>query len=84
MSILQSDRVSMIQVAKEANVSIQTVSRVINNQPGVSVKTRLRVQKIIDDLGYYPSRAARAMRGASKTLGIIGFGLQYYGRTVGS
>jgi LacI family transcriptional regulator len=79
MSIFQSDRVSMIQVAKEANVSIQTVSRVINNQPGVSVKTRLRVQKIIEDLGYYPSRAARAMRGSSKTLGIVGFGLQYYG-----
>jgi len=72
-------RVSIIQVAKEANVSIQTISRVINQQSGVSLKTRERVLKVIEELGYYPSRAAKAMRGSSRTLGIVGYGLELYG-----
>jgi len=79
MSTSQNDRISIIRVAQVADVSIQTVSRVINEQPGVSLKTRERVLKIIEDLGYYPSRAAKAMRGASRTLGIVGYGLEFYG-----
>jgi LacI family transcriptional regulator len=74
-----NERISITQVAEAANVSIQTVSRVINEQPGVSIKTRERVLKVIEDLGYYPSRAAKAMRGASRTLGIVGYGLEFYG-----
>ncbi len=79
MPFSRKERISIKQVAKEAHVSIQTVSRVINEQPGVSLETRSRVLKVIDDLGYYPSRAAKAMRGASRTLGIVGFGLELYG-----
>jgi LacI family transcriptional regulator len=75
----QNDRISITEVAKQANVSIQTVSRVINGQSGVSLKTRERILQLIDDLGYYPSRAAKAMRGASRMLGIVGYGLEYYG-----
>jgi DNA-binding LacI/PurR family transcriptional regulator len=79
MPFSKNERISITQVAKEAQVSIQTVSRVINEQPGVSRETRIRVRKIIEDLGYYPSRAAKAMRGKSRTLGIVGFGLELYG-----
>jgi LacI family transcriptional regulator len=79
MSNSQNDRVSITEVAKQANVSIQTVSRVINEQGGVSVATRERILKVIEELGYFPSRAAKAMRGASKTLGIVGYGLELYG-----
>jgi LacI family transcriptional regulator len=79
MPFPKNERVSITHVAKEANVSIQTVSRVINEQPGVSLKTRERILKLIDDLGYYPSRAAKAMRGSSQTLGIVGYGLELYG-----
>ena len=79
MSTLKTERISIAEVAKAANVSMQTVSRVINEQPGVSLTTRTRVRKVIEDLGYYPSRAAKALRGASRTLGIVGYGLELYG-----
>ena len=79
MPFSRKERVSITEVAKAAQVSIQTVSRVINERPGVSLQTRSRVLQVIEQLGYYPSRAAKAMRGASRTLGIVGFGLELYG-----
>ena len=36
------------EIAKLANVSVMTVSRVVNGSPNVSEKTRIRVQEIID------------------------------------
>jgi len=53
---------TMIDVAKLANVSYQTVSRVINDSPDVSVTTRERVLSAIKTLQYYPSQAARNMQ----------------------
>jgi len=77
-------RVLIQQVAKEAGVSIQTVSRVTNNHPDVASETRKRVLEVVERLGYQPSRIARAMRGHSRTIGVIGYGLEYFGpsRTV--
>jgi LacI family transcriptional regulator len=60
------------QVAKTAGVSIQTVSRVLNNRPDVSSETRQRVQQIIQELDYQPFAIARGL--ASKrtyTIGLI-------------
>jgi LacI family transcriptional regulator len=48
-------------VAKEAGVSIKTVSRVINGEPNVSEKTRLKVEAAIDQLGYQPNLSARQL-----------------------
>ncbi len=79
MTVHSNSRVSIIEVAKATNVSIQTVSRVINQQSGVSVQTRERILKAVEELGYFPSRAAKAMRGTSQTLGIVGYGLELYG-----
>jgi LacI family transcriptional regulator len=72
-------RVPIHQVAREAGVSIQTVSRVTNNHPDVAPETRQRVLEVIERLGYQPSRIARAMRGYSRTIGVIGWGLEYFG-----
>ncbi len=73
-------RVTIKQVAKEAGVSPQTVSRVVNNHPDVSSETRVRVQQIIKRLAYQPSSIARTLlRGHSKTLGVVGSGLELYG-----
>jgi LacI family transcriptional regulator len=72
-------RVPIGQVATEAGVSIQTVSRVTNNHPDVADHTRKRVLEVIERLGYQPSRIARAMRGYSRAIGVIGYGLEYYG-----
>lgn len=73
-------RVTIKDVAHEAGVSTQTVSRVINNRPDVAFDTRRRVQAIIDRLGYQPSHLARSLsQGRSCTLGVVGSGLQHYG-----
>ncbi|WNB92162.1 LacI family DNA-binding transcriptional regulator [Bacillus sp. NEB1478] len=59
-------------VAKLANVSIATVSRVINNQGGVRKKTEDRIQKAINELGYIRNAAARTMKKKeTKTVGVI-------------
>ncbi len=58
-------------VAKIANVSISTVSRVLNRNKGVSSKTRKRVLDVIEELGYSPSASARSLKTRlSKTIGI--------------
>ncbi|MGI1691725.1 LacI family DNA-binding transcriptional regulator [Thermoanaerobacter uzonensis] len=49
-------------VAKEAGVSIKTVSRVINNQRDVKPETREKVLKIIKEIGYQPNAIARGLR----------------------
>lgn len=77
--LMNSRRVPIGKVAAAAGVSAQTVSRVINKRPGVALETRRRVLDVIDSLGYRPSRAAQALRGGGRTLGVVGFGLEYYG-----
>jgi DNA-binding LacI/PurR family transcriptional regulator len=56
------------------------VSRVINDSPNVSEKTRKRVLSSIEQLDYKPNEAARQLAtGRSHTIGIISFGNAYYG-----
>lgn len=75
-------RITIKDVAQKAGVSTQTVSRVINNRPDVSPETRLRVQQVISELGYAPNVIARSLsQGRSNTLGVVGFGLEYFGST---
>lgn len=54
---------SILDVAAAAGVSYQTVSRVINGHPSVRRSTRELVLAAIDELGFRPNRAARALRG---------------------
>lgn len=59
-------------VARAANVSIATVSRILNNQPGYSLKTKQRVLKVIKDLNYQPNAVARGLiNKKTRTLGIL-------------
>ena len=65
-------RATIADVAEQAGVSYQTVSRVINDKPDVSPVTRQRVQTIIDDIGYRPSRIARSLATArTATIGLV-------------
>ncbi|MFB9787682.1 LacI family DNA-binding transcriptional regulator [Microbacterium testaceum] len=65
-------RVSMADVAAEAGVSAQTVSRVANGSPRVDPATRARVERAMADLGYRMHRAARALRtGQTSTIGLV-------------
>jgi LacI family transcriptional regulator len=72
-------RVTIHDVAFEAGVSLQTVSRVLNNRPDVSTQTRKRVREIIDRLGFQPDTAARSLRGRSGCIGVVASGLEYFG-----
>ncbi|WP_163228860.1 LacI family DNA-binding transcriptional regulator [Bifidobacterium aerophilum] len=67
-----SKPVSIRDVAKLAGVSMQSVSRVANGSPSVSPQMRERVTRAMTELGYRPSRMARALRsGRTKIIGIM-------------
>ncbi|WP_088043458.1 LacI family DNA-binding transcriptional regulator [Bacillus sp. EAC] len=52
---------TIYDIARVANVSKSTVSRVLNNKSNISEESRLRVLKAIDELNYQPSKLARAL-----------------------
>lgn len=65
-------RPTIKDVARQANVSAQTVSAVINAKPGITEETRARVRAIIDELGYRPFGVARSLRtGQTHTIALI-------------
>jgi LacI family transcriptional regulator len=59
---VKTKRPTLRDVAREAGVSYQTVSRVINDQDNVSEDTRARVRQTIKALGYRPNRAAQILQ----------------------
>ncbi|MFK2824694.1 catabolite control protein A [Bacillus sp. B190/17] len=64
--------VTIYDVAREASVSMATVSRVVNGNPNVKPATRKKVLEVIERLGYRPNAVARGL--ASKkttTVGVI-------------
>lgn len=66
------NNITIYDVAREANVSMATVSRVVNGNPNVKPVTRKKVQEVIERLGYRPNAVARGL--ASKkttTVGVI-------------
>jgi LacI family transcriptional regulator len=59
-------------VAKKAKVSIATVSRVLNNQPGYSEMTKQRVLQVIEEMGYQPNAIARGLiNKRTQTIGVL-------------
>src|SRR5580693_4505379 len=70
----------MADVARQAGVSHQTVSRVLNGHPHVRPETRPSVLAAIRDLGYRPNAAARTLvTGRTNVLGVISFDTTLYG-----
>lgn len=62
----------MADVARRAEVSIKTVSRVVNGEAGVSPATTARVREIIDDLGFQRHAGATMLRtGRSDRIGLV-------------
>ncbi|NUP83202.1 MAG: LacI family DNA-binding transcriptional regulator [Nonomuraea sp.] len=64
-------RVTIADVASHAQVSTTAVSKVLRDAYGVSAAMRAKVQAAIDELGYRPQAAARAMRGRTFTIGVL-------------
>ena len=46
------------EIAKQLNVSVSTVSRALHDHPGIGLRTRMRVQKLAQELHYEPNQAA--------------------------
>lgn len=65
---------TIIDVAREAGVSIKTVSRVLNREAGVHEQTREQVLAVVERLRYRPKLSARSLAGARSFL----IGLLYY------
>ncbi|MFJ3803055.1 LacI family DNA-binding transcriptional regulator [Streptomyces sp. NPDC090088] len=66
--------VTLAMVARRAGVSSQTVSNAINSPGMLRPETLERVRRVIDEMGYRPSRAAQTLRSGSSKL--IGYGIQ--------
>lgn len=65
-------RANLRDVARVAQVSVATVSRVLNNSDSVTAETRDRVTQAINDLRFVPSAAARALNsGRTRTIGAV-------------
>ena len=65
-------KVTIQDVAKEAGVSITTVSRVMNKNYPVAEKTRIKVEEAIDKLEFKPNLLARGLiQNSTKTIGIL-------------
>jgi LacI family transcriptional regulator len=65
-------RVTLRDVAREAGVSMKTVSRVINGESKVSPATGARVAEAVERLGYKPNELARSLAGRrSRTIGLM-------------
>jgi len=81
--------VNLRDVAKRAKVSVATVSMVLNENPRISRATQMRVQQIIDVMGYRPNRLAQSL--SSRYTGVMavmlpalrhGFGDAYFGELI--
>jgi LacI family transcriptional regulator len=75
-------KITIVDVAKKAGVSLGTVSRVLNKDPHVSLKARERVSAVIQELGYVANRQARSLKGRkTDTIGVLvpNLGTSYVG-----
>jgi LacI family transcriptional regulator len=60
------------EIAKLSGVSRSTVSRVVNNDPKVSDRTRTQVQEVLQRVNFHPNAAARSLAaGRSRVLGLV-------------
>ena len=74
--------VSLQDVAREAGVSPQTVSRVANGSDAVRPATKLKVEAAMEHLGYRPNYAARALKsGHFNNVGVLLSHMSAYGNS---
>ncbi|TWW01952.1 LacI family DNA-binding transcriptional regulator [Chitinophaga pinensis] len=63
---------TIVDIAEELKLSISTVSRALNNHPNISVKTKEKVKKMANKLGYRPNAMAAGLRNSrSRTIGLV-------------
>ena len=64
--------ITVKEIARRCNVSISTVSNILNGKPKVSEEKRQKVMKVVQETGYLPNYYAQGMRRQNtKVIGII-------------
>ena len=64
--------VTLKEVAKEAGVSVMSVSKALNNKEGLSDETRRRILEIAAQMNYSQNQVACSLRtGATRTIGVV-------------
>ena len=59
-------------IAKICNVGISTVSRAINDDPGINEETKKRILKVIEEQNFVPNKSARNLKMTeSKTIALL-------------
>lgn len=72
MSRSDASPVNIGEIARRAGVSRSTVSYALSGKRPVSEKTRRRIQRVINEMGYQPNASARALaRGETRALGMV-------------
>ncbi|MFN8496083.1 MAG: substrate-binding domain-containing protein [Caldilineaceae bacterium] len=70
--MVRENRVTIADIARKANVSKSTVSRVLNDAPAVNNQKRAAILAAIDELNYQPDLFARGLvSGQSQTIGVL-------------
>ncbi len=70
--MLKREKITIKDIAKEAGVSKSTVSRAINDNPGIDINTKEKILEIISKYNFVPSKSARELRGKKiQTVGIL-------------
>src|ERR1700733_11985627 len=54
---------TLVDVAREAGVSLKTASRALNKDPGIAPATAKKVRTVMSRLGYRPNEVARGLKG---------------------
>ena len=62
---MTTQRVKLKHIAEKANISINSVSKALKDSPSISQKTKEKVRKIADELGYIPNAHAQTLRAGS-------------------
>ncbi len=72
MAITRSQAPTLVDVAREAGVSLKTASRVLNNSKNVSEEKAIRVRAVMKSLGYRPNELARGLKAQkSAAIGMV-------------
>ena len=72
MSIQKKDKYTISDVAQMLGVSRSTISRAMNNSPGVGAELRKKVLDFVEEIGYQPNTIARSLsKGRQNIIALI-------------
>lgn len=70
--VIRMNKITIKDVAKEADVSPSTVSRVISDSPNISEPTKDKVRFIMEEMGYFPNAIARSLvKQKTRSIGLV-------------